>query len=231
MLRFRTLRLLGACLAASAFAVTAAQADGDDSARLRQYEVKVTNITRGQQFTPVLTVVHNGRVSLFHVGSPASSALSRLAEEGDTTPLTALLTPSPDARSVATQPGLLGPGETRTFTVETNGRFDSLTVAAMLIPTNDAFFTVTVPVLSFGWQPSSSYGVAYDAGSEMNDERCTSIPGPFFDECGGPGGGARIGNGEGFVHVHAGIHGIGDLSASRRDWRNPVVTVSIRRTR
>jgi hypothetical protein len=31
------------------------------------------------------------------------------------------------------------------------------------------------------------------------------------------------------VHIHAGMHGIGDLDASVRDWRNPVAQVTIRR--
>jgi len=31
---------------------------------------------------------------------------------------------------------------------------------------------------------------AYDAGTCYNDEACASIPGPFVEECGGPGGGA-----------------------------------------
>ena len=71
--------------------------------------------------------------------------------------------------------------------------------------------------------------LAYDAGTERNDERCASIPGPNFAECNGPGGGARVGGGEGAVTVHNGIHGIGDLRASERDWRNPVARIVIRR--
>lgn len=204
-------------------------ADDNESAQVRQYEVRVTNITRGQQFTPLLTVVHNARLSLFSFGAPASPALATLAEQGDTSPLTTVLSTSPDVASVATQSGLLNPGQTRTFTVNASGRLDSLTVAAMLIPTNDAFLSVTFADLPRGGQTVSRYGIAYDAGSERNDELCNSIPGPLFSECGGPGGGTRVGGGEGFVHVHAGIHGIGDLKASERDWRNPVVSVSIRR--
>jgi len=75
------------------------------------------------------------------------------------------------------------------------------------------------------------YSPAYDAGGERNDELCASIPGPFFAECGGPGGGAKVGGGEGYVHIHAGIHGIGDLIPAMRDWRNPVAQITIRRVR
>ncbi|MBA4177703.1 MAG: hypothetical protein C0505_14275 [Leptothrix sp. (in: Bacteria)] len=70
--------------------------------------------------------------------------------------------------------------------------------------------------------------MAYDAGSEVNDELCVPIPGPFFAECGGSGGGARPGGGEGFVHVHRGMHGTGDFKSSMRDWRNPVAQVRVR---
>lgn len=41
-------------------------------------------------------------------------------------------------------------------------------------------------------------------------------------------------NGEGYIHVHAGIHGIGGddgLDPETYDWRNPVVEVTIERIR
>ena len=226
---FKHFGLVGVGVAAALAVSVPVFADGSDGAQIRQYEVRVTNITRGQQFTPLLTVVHNTRLSLFSLGALASTALATLAEQGDTSPLTSLLSTSPDVASVATQGGLLNPGQTRTFTVSASGNFDSLTVAAMLIPTNDAFMFVRISDLPRNGRTVAQYGIAYDAGSERNDELCSSIPGPFFSECGGPGGGASVGGGEGFVHVHAGIHGIGDLKASQRDWRNPVVSVSVRR--
>jgi hypothetical protein len=125
---------------------------------------------------------------------------------------------------------LLDPGASVTVTVQTNGRFDHVSVAAMLIPTNDGFFAINGVHVPFGRRMTRLVSVAYDAGSERNDESCMSIPGPFFVECGGPGTGeAPAGDEEGYVHVHAGIHGIGDLDAAQRDWRNPVASVSIRR--
>jgi hypothetical protein len=64
--------------------------------------------------------------------------------------------------------------------------------------------------------------VAYDAGSEANTELCEHIPGP---PCGNQ---ARMLTGaEGFVHVHRGIHGVGDLNEAAMDWNNPVVKVVI----
>jgi hypothetical protein len=40
-----------------------------------------------------------------------------------------------------------------------------------------------------------------------------------------------VGNGEGFVHVHRGMHGVGDFKAAARDWRNPVARVQVRLVR
>jgi hypothetical protein len=31
------------------------------------------------------------------------------------------------------------------------------------------------------------------------------------------------------VHIHSGIHGIGDLRPEHFDWRNPVARITIRR--
>ena len=100
----------------------------------------------------------------------------------------------------------------------------------MLIPTNDGFFALNGVRVPRGNQIQTYTSVAYDSGSERNDELCVNIPGPSFTECGGPGGGgAPVGGEEGYVHVNAGIHGIGDLSAAKRDWRNPAARITVRR--
>lgn len=203
-----------------------------DSAR---FEVSITNITRGQQFTPLLLVTHRSSVQLFELGQPASAELATLAEEGNVAPLRAQL--AANAAVAATEAGasLTDPGKTATFTISTRRGFDRLSIAAMLIPTNDAFVALDgfdLDLVPHGGQRSITvYARAYDAGSERNDEKCASIPGPFFSECGGPGGGARVGGGEGFVHIHNGIHGVGNLQPAVRTWQNPVASITIRRVR
>lgn len=202
------------------------------AARGQRFEVTVTNLTRGQQFTPILVASHREGLTLFTEGSPASRELATLAEEGDTGPLMAQLRGRRDVREVVTSPGLLNPGATATIVVAAGGPFDHLSVAAMLIPTNDTFFSLNGVEGPKGRQVLTLYSPAYDAGSEVNDELCSSIPGPFFAECGGPGGGGHPLEGqEGYVHISAGIHGIGDLCASQRDWRNPVAKLTVRRLR
>ena len=196
----------------------------------QRFAVTVTNLTRGQQFTPILVASHRTGVSLFEAGEPAGAELATLAEEGNTAPLAALLGSNPRVLDVRVGGGLLDPGGSKTVMVRTRGSFDRVSVAAMLIPTNDAFFALNGVQGPEGEETLVLFSPAYDAGSEVNDELCASIPGPFFTECGGPGGGAAVSGGEeGYVHIHAGIHGIGDLEASRRDWRNPVARITIRR--
>jgi len=193
------------------------------------YEVTVTNLTRGQQFTPILVASHKAGVRLFELGTPASPQLKTLAEEGNVAPMTALLLGNPNVRDVVNSGGLLNPGKSVTQRVSTLGGFDNVSVAAMLIPTNDGFFAVNDAEGPNGQDVITLFSPAYDAGTERNDETCASIPGPFFIECGGPGGGGAPGGGEGYVHIHAGIHGIGDLDPALRDWRNPVARITIRR--
>ncbi len=199
------------------------------------FAVTVTNLTRGQTFTPVLVASHQEGVRLFRLGGAASSELATLAEEGNVGPLTNRLLESPAVFDVVNSGpppgGFVLPGQSKTVLVRTLDPFDHVSVAAMLIPTNDGFFALNGVEGPSGHQTLNLFSPAYDAGSERNDELCASIPGPFFAECGGPGGGARVGTGEGYVHIHAGIHGIGDMNEAERDWRNPVAQISIRRAR
>ncbi len=218
------LRILGRLAAGGALLLGTA-----GTASATEFEVTVTNLTRGQQFTPILVASHKAGVRLFELGSPASPQLKTLAEEGNVAPMTALLLGSPNVRDVVNSGGLLDPGKSVTQRVSTLGGFDHVSVAAMLIPTNDGFFAVNDAEGPNGQESITVFSPAYDAGTERNDETCASIPGPFFVECGGPGGGGAPGGGEGYVHIHAGIHGIGDLEPALRDWRNPVARITIRR--
>jgi hypothetical protein len=195
-----------------------------------EFEVTVTNLTRGQQFTPILVASHKPGIKLFDLGATASAQLATLAEEGNVGPLTALLSAMSDVRDVVNSGALLNPGHSVSQTVQTGGGFDHVSVASMLIPTNDGFFAVNGVEGPDGNHTLTVFSPAYDSGSERNDELCATIPGPFFTECGGPGGGAApVGGEEGYVHIHAGIHGIGSFIASMRDWRNPVARITIRR--
>ena len=191
----------------------------------RMFEVTVTNTTAGQAFTPIIAATHSSDIAFFELGQPASDELEMLAEGGNTMPLEDLLNANaPLIRDIVTTGGLLGPGESVTFKISGKLRHDVLSFAAMLLPTHDVFVAVNSVRLPY-WQ-SMTYAVAYDAGTEVNDESCANIPGPH---CMGAPYSAE--DGEGFVHVANGIHGIGDLAPEMFDWRNPVASVSIRRVR
>jgi hypothetical protein len=101
---------------------------------------------------------------------------------------------------------------------------DHFSYGAMLGNTNDAFAGLADVALPFGRWSVTYMAVGYDAGTETNDESCATVPGPA---CGGealsPGD-----PGEGFVTVHNGIHGIGDLDPALLDWRNPVAKIVIK---
>ncbi len=227
-------RFTASAMLACALAMVTPAGAQDDDARSSDsfFEVTVTNLTRGQQFTPILVASHKAGIQLFELGKPASSGLQVVAEEGNVAPLTQALQAMPGVLEVTNSGALLNPGASVTIKVRTRGPFDHVSVAAMLIPTNDGFFALNGVQGPRGRDARVSTSVAYDSGSERNDELCASIPGPFFSECGGQGGGAAPGGGEeGYVHVHAGIHGIGDITASERDWRNPVARITIRRVR
>ena len=59
------------------------------------YKVNITNLTPGQSFTPILAATHSSAASIFLPGTPASSELGTLAEEGNVAPLTSLLNSMP----------------------------------------------------------------------------------------------------------------------------------------
>jgi len=199
-----------------------------------RYEVTITNITPGQSFTPQLVVTHPGDIILFRLGDPASEPLEILAEDGATGPLTEAL--GGVASDVQTIPGLLGPGQQSSVVVTGNPGRDYISVAAMMIPTNDSFIAMNRVKL-----PASGSFMqlvpAYDAGTEYNDQNCANIPGP---QCGGEGEGHSPGpddNDEGFVHIGNGIHELGDedsdgnviIEPKTYDWRNSVARITVTR--
>ncbi|HYO80686.1 MAG TPA: spondin domain-containing protein, partial [Bryobacteraceae bacterium] len=53
-----------------------------------------------------------------------------------------------------------------------------LSVAAMLVPTNDAFFAINGTQVLEGSETVVLMSPAYDTGTEANDELCRNIPGP-----------------------------------------------------
>jgi hypothetical protein len=212
---------------------TTAQA-GDDSdsdsggSGNNMYRVTITNLTQAEKFTPILVASSRKRVKLFDLGEAASPELARLAEGGAVDQLTALLEPHTVdiANSFELLPphGLLEPGDSVTVMVSAKGA-KYISLASMLIPTNDAFFALNG--VRVNGKKSAFMAKAYDAGSETNDEACANIPGP---DCHGAPFSPED-DGEGYVYIHSGIHGHGDLLPEIYDWNNPVAHVAIVRVK
>ncbi len=191
------------------------------------YAVTITNLTRGQVITPPLIAAHTKDFFLFKLGQPASPALATLAEEGAFTPLASQLSTNSAVQNIATGTGPLMPGQSVTIKIAASGNARYLSAVGMLAVTNDAFFAIRGLRLPNAAETITVDAEAYDAGSEANSESCTYVPGP---PC-GAGGIHDPADAEGFVHVHAGIHGNADLIPSQHDWRNPVVEITIRQVK
>ncbi len=190
------------------------------------YEVIVTNLTKGQILSPIFVVTHNREYQLFESGKPASEELAALAEDADSSGLTQFQLQN--VQSIRQGDAPIMPGASSTVEIKAKNRRSLLSVAAMLVTTNDAFMALKQVRLPVRFRANPSYTVpAYDAGSENNDESCAYIPGP---PCGNAFKKSDI-EGEGFVHIHSGIHGGGDLIPATHDWNNPVAKISIRRIR
>lgn len=187
------------------------------------YEVTVTNITKGMTFTPIMVATTKTGDQFLSLGSTASTAVETMAETGNLAPLQGSL----DAYDISNSMFLpfLAPGESVTQLVATTGEYRNISIAAMLIPSNDTFFAVNGVRGPRGNKTMTFTVPAYDAGTELNDELCVSLPGPG---CGGDPGPVST-NGEGYVYVSNGIRGVGDLDANMLDFNNPVAQITITR--
>ncbi|MDH5517152.1 MAG: spondin domain-containing protein [Gammaproteobacteria bacterium] len=190
---------------------------------VRQYQVTITNATTHHVFTPALIVTHRADTALFEVGSVASDGLIHQAENGDPSLLQAEINSGSGVYD--SQIGSFIPyGQSASFII-TAPRKAHLSLTAMLATTNDGFMAlnnVALPKRSVNY-----YAQVYDAGSEANNEGCSFIPGPPCAE--GSGNARDTANSEGFISIHNGIHGHGELDPAMLDWRGPVAIINIRR--
>lgn len=194
------------------------------------YEVTITNATKNQVFSPPLIVTHSNAISLFEIGEAPSAGLAALAEEGNAEPLVDAIFPSDERYDIVTLGAPLAPGQSVSAEVVISGSRQLISVASMLVNTNDTFMasTVLAPRIQFKRGLTNSATViydqalAYDAGSEFNSELCVDVPG-----CGGADGSPDA-EAEGFVHIANGVHGGGDLDPASYTWQGPVALIKIR---
>ena len=240
--------LLGAVIVAGVIALTApAMAHNNKDQGKRMYRVTITNATLGQPVAPSVIVTHTDTFRLFELGPTPKSGdydyalyfgLATAAETGSPFPLVNEVAASDGVwEAVAlltdrTSPILL-PGESNSITIHASNKAKYLSAAAMLGATNDAFYAVRGVLLPKGVGDTTHvYANAYDAGSEFNAETADTIGALGATDDNAETGEGINENGEGYIHVHAGIHGIGGplgLDKATYDWRNPVVEVTIER--
>jgi hypothetical protein len=190
------------------------------------YHVTITNLTNSIIFTPILVASQRRAVPIYELGSPAGEDLAAIAEAGDIGPLTSTLHGNHRVVDVQNSGGPLLPGKSVTVVVSAAQGARRISIVAMMLPTNDGFIALdSVRVPRHG--SATFFSPGFDAGSEQNDELCTNIPGPVCNGV-GPSPGENDGD-EGYVHIHRGMHGIGDLAADVYDWRNPVARITVTR--
>ncbi|MEM7208820.1 MAG: spondin domain-containing protein [Pseudomonadota bacterium] len=212
------------------------------AAQAVEISVTLTNLTGGMYFTPRLLVAHTSAVDMFEVGTAASTGLATIAEGGDTSVLGAALDATPDNNRHQSFGGLLAPATvSAVYSFETDDH-PYLSMAAMLLPTNDAFVGLDSWVIP---TEPGTYTInlnAYDAGTEANDEivnggGALGVPGIPVD----PGGNAGTGGtgvtateANNTVHIHRGnigddnpTGGASDVSNSVHRWLNPVARLTV----
>ena len=198
---------------------------GKGSMKAKTVTIKVTNLSVRQPFSPFFVMTHDSSVPpVYTFGAEPSEPLALLAENGDPGPLVEMYS---SMEGVGSAFGFMemAPyfgGDTAMIEVPYDKDYPYVTLATMAINTNDCFVAISGAPLKSGY---SAMLPGLDAGSEVNNELCDSIPGPACADIDTTN--IRSGDGEGFVHVHPGFHGVGDLSESRDDWRNPMAMVYV----
>jgi hypothetical protein len=179
-----------------------------------QIQVTITNLAPqgGTFLTPVWVGFHDGSFDIYDSGSPASAALERVAEDGDTGPITTAFTASGAGAAQGTLGGgPIAPGQTVSFLfnldgLAANSRFFSY--VSMVIPSNDAFIAngnpQAFPIFDAGGNFLGANftvlgSMVLDAGTEDNDELAANTA--FFGQA-APNTGVTSG---GVVGLHPGF--------------------------
>jgi hypothetical protein len=236
--------LLGAVVAAGTISFSSGAMAGKD----RMYKVTITNAMRGQPVAPSVIATHTAGFHLFHLGPVPEEGdpgydyywgLAAMAETGYPFYVLDNVSAAPavwEAKALpypGRMPPVLLPSESISTMISASGKAKYLSSVAMIGATNDAVYAVMGVNLPKGvGDMVHATAHAYDIGSEANDESPSTV-GALGANDDDPELGTGINeNGEGFIHVHAGIHGVGGaggLDPAMFDWRDPVVQVTVER--
>jgi hypothetical protein len=220
-------RLSRVSLAAiAALALLAVPAD----AMAARFVITVENLTRpasdgrgGQPLSPPALVIHSSAVDVWEPRGIAPSELAMVAEDGQGAALVEKMRPIRGVLFADTMPPVINPGTRRKIVVDTAAGMDRVSAVSMLGSTNDGF--TGIDSVRLGSRRLQFETIAWDAGSERNNELIAFIPGPC---CGNP-----------FVRDpehrrirrHPGIRGVGEVSRRLFGWKGPVARWTIRQAR
>lgn len=210
------------------------------NAAVHQYRVTLENLTTGQVFSPGVIATHTNKVSVWDVGAPASVGIQNIAEDGNELQAVTDLENMPgvfdvvDIDAPTNRIGGQAPFPTsRTFTISAAGNANRLSLAVMIICTNDGFTGVSSVKLPGGFKPDVHEVGAWDAGTEFNNQLSTHIVPP----CGGAGPkpfpagdnlNLRVAE-SGVIHPHQNILNLGFLEPALHGWNGPVARITIQR--
>jgi hypothetical protein len=178
--------------------------------------------------------LHTGPAA-WTAGASASAGLEKLAEGGDAASLAAELSASGGIAQV-NGAAPIGPGAVDRHELSYKANADAmLTLATMLVNTNDAFTglsALAVGGMAVGDRVSREL-TAWDAGTETNGEAVGTIPGPAD---GGEGFNPERSDALDAVRVHAGVVSVddglaGSVLKGKHRFDNPVMKVEIERIR
>ena len=215
------------------------------------YEVTITNLTGGQPFSPPVVVTHRQSTEIFQVGEAASLAIQEVAENGNSGPLLAALATDKHVFDVtqvangndgpapiipAANPGGAPFNSSETYVITSGQGAKYLSLAMMLICTNDGFSGLDSLRLPKKVGDSVIVQTAgYDAGTEINTEDFANIVPPcqgligISSEDGGTGMSDPALAEGGVISHHPNIVGGNDLVPGVHGWTDPVAEVVVTR--
>ena len=204
--------------------------------------ISLTNLTHGNHFTPLLFSAHDAGQHIFEVSTAASASLQAMAEGGDISGLVADLSALNADTTANPAGGLTAPGQTIDFDMTTMSANTHLSIAAMILPSNDGFVGLDSLAIPTKTGSYTYYLNGYDAGTEINDEiingaGAPGAPGIPADPLGQGGSNATgVSNTENntSVHIHRGVIGDTDATGGASDldsrvhrWLNPIARLVI----
>ncbi|PMH40858.1 hypothetical protein BCU68_15930 [Vibrio sp. 10N.286.49.B3] len=170
-------------IAASIAGLVGCPDDSNQNNRIEQqtFTIEVKNVTANQPLSPLAILLHDDSFSLFTVGDAASTELEQLAESGDNSSLLELKATESQIYDSISGSGVILPSQSDKVTITADPYQSShLSVATMLVNTNDGFLGesgILIQGFDIGDQQTVMMNV-WDAGSEMNSETQSTIPGP-----------------------------------------------------